>query len=70
MPDARRWLEDLTYEIAVWTDAGRLAVVLAKAGHFQVAVAAYESAVLAFPDRHVTLRQGTRVIRERKPDGT
>jgi hypothetical protein len=67
MPESRRWIEELTYEIAVWTDAGKLEEVLARAGNLQVAVAAYQTALLAFPGRHVTLRQGTHVIRERKP---
>jgi hypothetical protein len=50
----------------VWTDAGRLEEILARTGNLQVAVAAYQTALLAFPGRHVTLRQGTHVIRERQ----
>ena len=70
MPDARRWIEELSYEIAVWTDASRIVEVLARVGNLQIAVAAYQTALLAFPGRHVTLRQGTHVIRERKPTAT
>jgi len=67
MPDTRRWIEELSYEIAVWTASGHIEEVLACAGNLQVAAAAYQSALLAFPGRHVTLRQGAHVIRERKP---
>lgn len=42
MQNARR-LEELSYEIVVWTDAGRLEEVLATAGNLQIAVAAYLS---------------------------
>ena len=66
MPDVRRWIEELSYEIAVWTASGHIEEVLARAGNLQVAVAAYQTALLTFPGRHVTLRRGTHVIRERK----
>ena len=69
MPSPRPWLEELTYEIAIWTASGRIEEVLAREGNLQVAVAAYQTALLVMPGRHVTLRQGTRVIRERKASG-
>jgi hypothetical protein len=69
MPAPRRWFEELTYEIAVWTASGHIEEVLARCGNLQVAVAAYQTALLVMPGRHVTLRQGTHVIRERNPDG-
>jgi hypothetical protein len=63
---APRHPEGLVYEIAVWTKDGHIEEVLARAGNLQVAVAAYHTALLVKPERHVTLRQGTQVIRERK----
>jgi len=67
MPAPSRWFENLSYEIAVWTASGHIEEVLARCGNLQVAVAAYQTALLVMPGRHVTLRQGTHVIRERKP---
>jgi hypothetical protein len=67
MSNARRWIEERSYEIAVWTASGHIEEVVARCGNLQVAAAAYQTALLAFPGRHVTLRQGTHVIRARKP---
>ena len=66
---ARRWIQELTYEIAVWTPDGHIEEVLARCGNLQVAVAAYQTALLVKRGRHVTLRQGTHIIREKKPSG-
>jgi hypothetical protein len=66
LPSPRPWLEQLSYEIAVWTASGHIEEVLARCGNLQVAVAAYQTALLVMPGRHVTLRQGAHVIRERK----
>jgi hypothetical protein len=41
MPAPRRWFEELSYEIAVWTASGHIEEVLARCGN-QVAVAAYQ----------------------------
>ena len=61
-------VEQLYFSVDEWSaDGGRLVEVLARARNFQIAKAAYEAAKECRPDCYLTLRQGARVISERKP---
>jgi hypothetical protein len=63
-----RAVEQLFFSVDEWdADGKNLVEVLARARNFQIARAAYDAAKECRPDCHLTLRQGARVISERRP---
>jgi hypothetical protein len=57
---------ELPFKVEVWTKAGAVDRVLAEASNLVVARGAYDVAVALYPQAHITLRQGARVIAETK----
>jgi hypothetical protein len=61
--------EDLTYTIDERDpQTGGIIRILAHLDNFGMAVAAYQQALLNWPNAHIVLRQKARVIRERCAD--
>ncbi|SCW95881.1 hypothetical protein [Ancylobacter rudongensis] len=56
---------EATFKIEVWNDAGmRLEELVATSSGSIVAHAAYDAALIARPNRYITLRQRARVLRK------
>jgi hypothetical protein len=57
-------MEELLYKIVKTYDAGD--EVVARVGNFEVCKAAFERAVFVWPNEHLELRQGARIILKSK----
>ena len=56
------------YKLEAWGKGEKLEREIAIADDIVVARAAFDAAVGEWPTKHITLRQGTRVIRENNSD--
>jgi hypothetical protein len=54
------------WRIEMWSVGGAIERCLATCDRLDIAIAAYEQAIATFPEKNVTLRQGSRVIREHR----
>jgi hypothetical protein len=57
-------MDELTYKIVKTYDAGD--ELIARVGNFEVCKAAFERAVFVWPNEHLELRQGARIILKSK----
>lgn len=58
--------EDLQYAVELWNARGCVERVLARSALVTIGRGAFEAAVAEFPQKEITLRQRTRVIREHR----
>ena len=54
------------WRVEMWSSSDAIERCLATCDRLDIAIAAYQQAIATFPNKIVTLRQGTRVIREHR----
>lgn len=52
------------WKVEQWSDRDAIERVFAICDRLDIGQAAYEASVLAYPNKHITLRHGARVIRD------
>jgi hypothetical protein len=55
---------ELDFKVEQWSERDAIERVFAVCDRGDVGLAAYEASVAAYPDKHITLRHGARVIRD------
>jgi hypothetical protein len=58
-----QWPEELLYSVDAFDPRENLSRVLARVSDIDVALAAFMTAVVKFPNKRITLRDGARIIR-------
>ena len=62
----RAELDEMQWHVVQWLPNGSIDRHLAICANPDLAVAAYESAILKWPDKEITCRHGSRILREHK----
>ena len=55
---------ELDFKVEQWSERDSIERVFAICDRGDVGLAAFEASVAAYPDKHITLRHGARVIRD------
>ena len=55
---------ELEFRVEAWSPSDAIERVFAICDRVDVGLAAFDASVAAYPDKHITLRHGARVIRD------